>query len=272
MSSRGEHKSVRRFLPTLFLTIYFGLLIFLPIVVMGVKAFTSGWHVIIAELTRTEAVYALKLSLMTTVLATLISTIFGTLFAYVLVRHRFWGKQFVSSLVELPLALPPVVAGFMLILTFGPRSILGAFLESFGTKIIFAVPGLIMALLFVTFPFVVRSVQSVLSELRPESEEAAKTLGASGWQTFWHVTFPEIRQGIYAGSMLACARALGAFGSVAVVSGMIIGSTQTAPLYVWQAFMDFNLEGAFAVSLLLAMSSFALMFIIEVAKRRRTCQ
>jgi sulfate transport system permease protein len=239
---------------------------------MGTRAFTSGWQVIIDELTRSEALYALKLSLITTVLATVISTIFGTLLAYTLVRYQFRGKQFVSSLVELPLALPPVVAGFMLILTFGPRSLLGAFLESFGMKIVFAIPGLVIALLFVTFPFVVRSVQSVLEDLRPESEEAAKTTGASNWQTFWHVTFPEIRQGIYAGTMLAFARALGAFGSVAVVSGMIIGYTQTAPLYVWQTFMDFNLEGAFAMSLLLGITSFGLMFIIEMIRRRHKCQ
>ena len=252
---------MKRSLPVLFLIGYFGVLIFLPIGFMAVRAAGAGWRVLAEQITRPEALYALRLSLMTTVLATIISTAAGAILAYVLVRHDFRGKRFLNSLVELPLALPPVVAGFMLILTFGPHSFLGTFLGRHGIKIIFARPGLVIALLFVTFPFVVRAVQSVLAELHPESEEAARTAGASGWQIFWYVTFAEIRRGLYTGATLAFARALGAFGSVAVVSGMIIGHTQTAPLYVWQTFMDFNLEGAFAMSLVLGISSFLLMFL-----------
>jgi len=260
-----------RFVPLVFLVVYFGLMIMLPIGFMGVKAFQSGWSVLIEQITAPEALSAIKLSLITTVLSTAITTVFGTLLAYVLVRHDFRGKNIINAIVELPLALPPVVAGFMLILAFGPHSIPGVFMGRCGIKIIFATPGLVVALLFVTFPFIVRAVQSVLAELQLESEEAARTAGANGWQVFWHITFPEIREGVYTGATLAFTRALGAFGSVAVVSGMIIGYTQTVPLYVWQTFMDFNLEGAFTLSLALGFSSFILMFVNELMKRRLRC-
>ena len=185
----------------------------------------------------------------------------------VLAQQKFRGKTFLNGLVDLPLAVSPVVAGFMFIVLFGQQGWLGRWFEQGGIQIVFAVPGMVLATIFVSLPFVVREVVPVLMECGLEQEEAARTLGASRWQTFWRITLPSIRWGLAYGVTLTTARSLGEFGAVLVVSGSIIGRTQTATLHIHQEFNDFHFQGAFSASLVLAAASFLLLIIMELVKK-----
>lgn len=242
---------------------YFLFLILFPLSSMFIQSFQNSWDGFLSELTKPEALFALKLTLIVAVIATLLNVVLGGVVAYVLVRYDFFGKSFFNSLVDLPIAIPTVVAGLTLILLYGPNSIIGAFFGKFGMQIIFAFPGIILATLFVTFPFMVRSVEPMLEEIERESEEAAKTLGASNLQIFWYVTLPAIKRGILSGATLTFARALGEFGAVIMVSGIIIMKTQTAPLYVYAEAENFNPTGASVISVILAIASFSMLFILD---------
>lgn len=212
--------------------------------------------------------HAFQLTLWTTVAAVVLNTVLGIVLALVLARQNFRGKLLLEGIVDLPFSVSPVVAGFMFIILFGPHGWFGPWFEAGGVKIIYAVPGMVIATLFVTLPFVAREVVPVFRECGLDQEEAARTLGAGGWQTFWRVTLPSIRWGLAYGVTLTVARALGEFGAVLVVSGGIIGHTQTATLYVHQEFTDFHYAGAFAASLVLALVSFCLLAVMEILQRR----
>jgi sulfate transport system permease protein len=189
--------------------------------------------------------------------------------AIVFARYNFKGKLLLESLIDLPFAVSPVVAGFMFIILFGPGGWIGSWFESVDIKIIYALPGMIIATLFVTLPFVVREILPILREFGREQEEAAATLGAGGWQTFWLVTLPSIKWGLTYGITLTIARSIGEFGAVLVVSGAIINKTQTATLHIHDQFTDLNYAGAFSAALVLAIFSFVILSLIQYIYKKR---
>jgi sulfate transport system permease protein len=206
------------------------------------------------------------MSLGITAIATIVNTVFGVALALVLVRQRFWGRSLVDGMVDMPFAVSPIVAGLMLVVLYGPDSLAGGWLESHGFKVIYALPGMILATMFVTTPFVARELAPVLRELGEEYEQAAHTLGAGRWRTFWSVTLPSIRWGVAYGVTLTVARSLGEFGAVLVVSGNVVGRTQTATLYISEGIEGFHPEGAYAASLVLAAVSFFLLVGMELIR------
>jgi sulfate/thiosulfate transport system permease protein len=235
---------------------YLTLLLFTPVGLVFYRAFEHGflnaWHAV----TTPEALHALKLTLLIAAIAVPANTVFGIILALTLVRSRLPGRGLVNALVDLPLALSPVVVGLSLFLLYGRGGWLGG-LAGHGIQILFALPGMILATMFVSLPFVVREVVPVLREIGTEQEQAAETLGASPFQVFRRVTFPAIRWAVAYGVVLTTARAIGEFGAVSVVSGRIEGKTQTLPLYVQAQFEGFDTPGAYAAAVVLALIAVA---------------
>ena len=198
-------------------------------------------------------------TLLIAVIVVLIHAICGTAVAWVLVRQNFRGRRVLNGLIDLPFAVSPVVAGYMLILLFGRSGVLAPLTEALGIKVAFALPGMLLATLFVTLPFMVRELMPVLAAFGVEQEQAAATMGASGWQTFWHVTFPALRWGFIYGLTLTFARALGEFGAVLVIGGGVQGQTETATLYIFRALDDRQYVGAYSAALVLGLISLILV-------------
>jgi sulfate transport system permease protein len=247
---------------------WFALLILVPSLALLRTVLAGGVRPFALSLTTPEVRRAFGLTIGITVAATLINTIFGMALALVLVRQRFWGRALLDGVVDLPFAVSPIVAGLMLIMLYGPDGWLGRGLERAGIQVIYAIPGMVLATLFVTVPFVVRELVPVLRELGEENEQAAYTLGAGRWRTFWSVTLPSIRWGVAYGVTLTVARSLGEFGALLVVSGNLIGKTQTATLYIHDGIESFHTEGAYAASLVLALVSFVLLAGMEAIRKR----
>ena len=216
-----------------------------------------------------EALHALKLTLLLSLAATVINTVLGICAAHVLVRDDFPGKRFVNGLVDLPFAVSPVIAGFMLVLLFGRGGWLSAAAASLGIKVVFALPGMLLATVFVSLPFVTRELMPVLEQAGTQFEAAAYTMGASRWKTFWLITVPAVRWGLFYGVSLTFARAIGEFGAVLVVSGSVSGLTETATLYIYRALDERNPIGAYAVAVVLAVFSFLLLLAMEFLRRKR---
>jgi sulfate transport system permease protein len=212
---------------------------------------------------------ALSLTIVTATITTLINAVMGTMAAYVIVRQDFPGRSVVNALIDMPFAVPTLVTGVMLVVLYGPQGMVGGWLAVRGIDIVFAKPGIVLALLLITYPFVVRSVQPVLLAMRPDQEEASYTLGASRWTTFWHIVFPTIFPAIATGSLLTFARAVGEFGSIVVISGNIPGRTLTAPVDVFASIESDNPTGASAVSILLLALSFSLVLVVDWLQKRR---
>jgi sulfate transport system permease protein len=250
--------------------IYFGVLLLGPIGYLGWEAVREGLGTFWIEITRPEALHGFLLTVEITAIVLVMNLIFGTITALVLVRQRFVGRALLSGMIDLPFAVSPVIAGFMLILLFGPDTLLGSFFGSLGVKVLFAVPAMVLATLFVTFPFVVRELTPLLQMLGTDSEEAARTLGATEWEVFFKVTLPAIRWGLVYGATLTVARAIGEFGAVLVVSGNILSVTQTATLHIYQNYVDFNYVGAYAVAGVLLAASFLILIGLEIARTRAT--
>jgi len=232
------------------------------------EAIKFGLANVLSSLLTPHARHAFMLTFWITVAAVVINSIFGIILAVVLVKQKFKGKLFIEGILDLPFAVSPVVAGFMFIILFGPQGLIGSWFEGQGIKIIYALPGMIIATLFVTLPFVTREVMPVLRESGLEQEEAAYVLGASRWQAFWRVTLPSVKWGLIYGVTLTVARAIGEFGAVIVVSGNIINRTQTAPLHIHQEFTDYNYGGAYSAALLLAVVSFTLLITLQTIYKR----
>jgi len=247
---------------------FFALLILVPAAALARQVLAGGWRPFVQALGAREVQRAFGLSLFITAAATAINTLFGVAFALVLVRQKFWGRTLADGLVDLPFAVSPVVAGLMLVILFGPQGWLGRGIEAAGFRVVYAIPGMVLATIFVTLPFVVREVVPVLQEFGTDQVEAAYTLGAGRWQTFWRVTLPVIRWGLAYGVTLTIARSLGEFGALLVVSGNFIGHTQTATLYIHDGIESFQTEGAYAASLVLAGASFALLVGMDRVRRR----
>lgn len=247
---------------------YLGLMIVLPLSAIIENGLKDGFSVFWSDVTAPIAFSALKLTLMVAVIVTLINAVMGTLTAYALVRYRFYGRGLLNGIIDMPFAIPTLVTGVMLVALYGPQRTLGVWLNSHGIQVIFATPGIILALLVVTYPFVIRTVQPVLMEAEQGQEEAAYTIGASKWVTFRRVVLPAIAPAIITGSLLSFARALGEFGSIAVVAGNIPLKTLTAPYYVYQQVESQNQRGASSMSILLLALSFTLILLVEWMQSR----
>jgi sulfate transport system permease protein len=258
---------MKRFLIAL-VWLYFAALLIGPIAYLGFQAFGEGAAAFWNEMTRPEAVHGFKLTAQITAIVLLVNAIFGTITALVLVRQRFAGRTVLSGLIDLPFAVSPVITGFMLILLLGPGTILGTFFGDAGIQVLYALPAMILVTLFVTFPFVVRELTPVLQTIGTESEEAARTLGASEWYIFLKVTLPAIRWGLVYGATLTVARSIGEFGAILVVSGNVLLLTQTATMHIYQSYVDFNYLGAYAVAVALLATSFLILIVLEMAKAR----
>jgi sulfate/thiosulfate transport system permease protein len=252
-------------------TLALGYLLFLlaiPLVMIFVKTFEDGFSEPIDAVTSEEGLHAFYLTLLCVGIAVPLNTIFGILCALMLVRDKFPGKTIINSMIDLPFAVSPVVIGLALFLVYGKNGFIGGPLDDAGIQIIFSTPGLVLATIFVSLPFVVREVVPVLQEIGDDQEQAASTLGANGWQTFWRVTLPSIRWGVTYGVVLASARALGEFGAVAVVSGRISGETETLPLLVQNEYDNFNVAGAYAAAIVLAVLAVLILLSMNLLRRR----
>ncbi|WP_206916702.1 sulfate ABC transporter permease [Alicyclobacillus suci] len=252
-----------------FVYVWFAILIVLPVLGLIVGAFRDGAGAFVRQLANPEALFSLKLTFEITGLTVVINGVFGVLAALVIARRHARGWQVINAIVDLPFAVSPVIAGLALILVYGPRTWIGGVFASAHIKIIYAMPGMVLATLFVTFPFVVRELVPVLREKGFAQEEAAVTLGASAWTTFWRVTLPGMKWSLAYGLVLTLARALGEFGAVLVVSGAVIMLTQSATLYVYQETVNSDLQAAYAVSLVLAATSFVILMILQLIKKRQ---
>jgi sulfate transport system permease protein len=249
--------------------LYLALLLLIPLCAVFWRTFEHGISEPLDAITSEDGLHAFWLTILCVGIAVPLNTAFGVLTALVLVRQNFRGKALLNAAIDLPFAISPVVIGLALFLVYAPRdSWFGETLMNNGIQVIFSTPGMVLATVFVSLPFVVREVMPVLQEIGTDQEEAAETLGASPWQTFWKVTLPAIRWGLAYGIVLATARALGEFGAVAVVSGHINGETETLPIFVQRQFDNFNVAGAYAAGLVLAILALLVLFSMNLLQKR----
>jgi sulfate transport system permease protein len=237
-----------------------------PVGLVFYRAFEHGFDTFWSAVTTPEALHALWLTVLIAATAVPLNTIFGILCALVIVRHRFRGVGILNAVVDLPLALSPIVVGLSLLLLYGREGWFGEVLAERGIQVIFSLPGMILATIFVSLPFVVREVVPVLREIGTDQEQAAATLGAGSLQTFRRITFPAIRWAVAYGVVLTSARALGEYGAVTVVSGRIVGETQTMTIHVEERFQSFDLVGAYAASVVLAMLAIGVLLLMTLFK------
>jgi sulfate transport system permease protein len=244
-----------------------GFLVVLPIVAITIEALKGGLPNLMRQITLPQGLYALKLTFFLALFLALINIVTGTATAWVLVRYSFPLKTFMNALIDIPFAIPTVVTGIMLVALYGPNSLLGRFFEKQGIEIIFSKPGIILALLFVTFPFVVRSVQPVLMEMEKDMEEAAQTLGASKATIFFRVIMPTLLPAILTGAALSFSRALGEFGSIVIVAGNIPFKTQVASVYIYGEIESSNIQSALGTAVVLLFTSFVILFFLNILQK-----
>jgi len=242
---------------------FLALFIALPLAAVFVQAFDKGWHVYWDAVRSPDALAALRLSLLATGIAVPLNLIFGVAAAWAITKFEFPGKTVLVTLIDLPFAVSPVIAGLIYVLLFGAQGWLGPWLSEHDIRIVFAVPGIVLATVFVTFPFVARELIPLMQGQGTDEEEAALVLGARGWQILWRVTLPNVKWSLMYGVILSTARAMGEFGAVSVVSGHIRGETNTLPLHVEILYNEYNFAGAFAVASLLTL----LAVVTVVAKK-----
>ena len=255
-----EPPIVRRLLiglTLLFLTLF----LFLPLAVVFYEALRKGLGVYFAAIVDPDALAAIRLTLLCTVIAVPLNLVFGIAAAWAIAKFEFHGKSVLITLIDLPFAVSPIIAGLIYVLLFGAQGWLGPWLAAHDIKIIFAVPGIVLATVFVTFPFIARELIPLMQEQGIEEEEAALVLGASGWQTFWRITLPNIKWGLLYGVILCTARAMGEFGAVSVVSGHIRGATNTLPLQVEILYNEYQFAAAFAVASLLTVLALVMLAV-----------
>ncbi|MDO8305889.1 MAG: sulfate ABC transporter permease subunit CysW [Herminiimonas sp.] len=245
-----------------FLTLF----LFVPLLAVFAEALKKGWDAYIAAILEEDAISAIKLTLITAAIAVPLNLVFGVAASWCIAKFDFRGKSILLTLIDLPFSVSPVISGLIYVLLFGAQGWFGGWLQEHNIKILFAVPGIVLATIFVTFPFVARELIPLMQAQGSEEEEAALVLGASGWKTFWHVTLPNIKWGLLYGVILCNARAMGEFGAVSVVSGHIRGQTNTIPLQVEILYNEYQFSAAFAVAsllALLALVTLALKSLIE---------
>jgi sulfate/thiosulfate transport system permease protein len=241
----------------------------LPLVNVFVQALDKGWNYYVASLTNADSWSAIRLTLLVAIITVPLNALFGLAAAWAIAKFEFRAKSLLVTLIDLPFAVSPVVAGLMLVLLFGLQGFFGLWLDAHEIRIIFAPAGIVLATVFVTFPFVARELIPVMQATGSEQEQAAMTLGANGWQTFWHVTLPSVKWGLIYGIILCNARAMGEFGAVSVVSGHITGLTDTMPLRVEKLYNEYDAPAAFAVASLLALLALLTLGIKTLLERRQ---
>lgn len=242
------------------------LFVAVPLLLIFIQAFEQGWQAYLAALTEPDARAAIKLTLLVAVIAVPLNAFFGIVAAWAITKFRYRGKNLLVTLIDLPIAVSPVISGMIFILLFGLHGLLGPWLMEHEIKIIFAVPGIILATTFITFPFVARELIPLMEEQGTEEEEAALVLGASGWQTFRRITLPNIKWGLLYGIILCNARAMGEFGAVSVVSGHIRGATNTVPLHVEILYNEYSFAAAFALATILALLAIATLVLKSIVE------
>jgi sulfate transport system permease protein len=252
LTTTDEHRITRAVLTAVTVVLLVALLL-LPLVVVFVEALRRGLPAVLAALAQPDAISAILLSLLVAAISVPLNTVCGVAAAWSIGRFQFPGRSLLITLIELPFSVSPVISGLVWVLLFGANGWLGPVLDRAGIRIVFALPGLVLATVFVTFPFVARTLIPLMQSQGATEEEAAITLGASGWQTFWRVTLPNIKWGLLYGVLLCNARAMGEFGAVAVVSGHIRGQTMTMPLQIEALFNDYDWIGAFTMAALLSL-------------------
>ncbi|MBN8950824.1 MULTISPECIES: sulfate ABC transporter permease subunit CysW [unclassified Rhizobium] len=244
------------------------LMVLLPLAAVFVEAFRKGVGTFFDSLVDEETFAAIRLTLIVAGISVPLNLVCGVAAAWAIAKFEFKGKAFLTTLIDLPFSVSPVISGLVFVLLFGSNSALGPWLQSNGIQILFAVPGLVLATMFVTFPFVARELIPLMQEQGSADEEAALSLGANGWQTFWYVTLPNIKWGLLYGVLLCNARAMGEFGAVSVVSGHIRGETNTMPLQVEILYNEYNFSGAFAVATLLALLALITLILKTLLEMR----
>ena len=248
------------------------LFLILPLAAVFTEALRKGFGAYLAALKEPDAWSAIKLTLIAAVIAVPLNLVFGVAAAWAIAKYEFRGKSFLTTLVDLPFSVSPVVAGLMYVLLFGAQGWFGPWLQANDIKVIFAVPGIVLATVFVTFPFIARELIPLMQAQGSDEEHAALVLGATGWQTFWHVTLPNIKWGLIYGVILCNARAMGEFGAVSVVSGHIRGQTNTLPLHVEILYNEYQSVAAFAVASLLAILALVTLAIKSLAEWRQDAE
>ena len=266
-SGTTEPVWVQRLLIGIALT-FMGLFLVLPLATVFAEALDKGWGSYVQALQEPDAWSAIRLTLITAAIAVPFNLVFGVAAAWAIAKFEFRGKSLLITLIDLPFSVSPVVAGLVYVLLFGAQGWLGPWLQAHDIQIIFAVPGIVLATVFVTFPFIARELIPLMQAQGNDEEQAAIVLGANGWQTFWHVTLPNIRWGLIYGVILCNARAMGEFGAVSVVSGHIRGQTNTMPLHVEILYNEYQSVAAFAVASLLALLALLTLVIKSVIEWR----
>lgn len=268
-SRRKARKGSFTYAIRLLVIVYLVLLVAWPVALVVTNTFEGGTATLTGIFDDPDLVHALQLSLIAAVVATAINTVFGVVISLLLVRNEFPGKRALSALIDLPLSVSPIVVGLALLLVYAGRDgWFGPTLEGWGFQVIFATPGIIMATAFVSLPLVIREVIPVLQEIGTEQEQAAQSLGASGWQTFWRITLPSIKWAVIYGVVLTMARSLGEFGAVKVVSGNVLGETRTSTLAVEEKYLNFDQQGAYALAFLLASVSVLSIIVVFLLRAR----
>lgn len=247
---------------------FLSLFLFLPLVSVFFEAFKRGWDVYLAAITEPDAVSAIKLTLIAAGISVPLNLVFGVAAAWAIAKFDFRGKSVLLTLIDLPFSVSPVIAGLIYVLVFGLQGWCGAWLIENDMKVIFAVPGIVLATIFITFPFIARELIPLMQAQGQEQEEAAVVLGASGWQTFWKVTLPNVKWALLYGVILCNARAMGEFGAVSVVSGHIRGMTNTMPLHIEILYNEYQFAAAFAVASLLAVLALVTLVLKYIVERR----
>ena len=247
---------------------YLFLVQYIPAINVFFEAFKKGTGPFLSNLAKPEFIHAAWLTLLLATISIPVNAVFGLCAAWAIARHKFPGRAIVLSIIDLPFSISPVVAGLMIVLLYGRNGWFGPWLEAHDIKIIFAFPGMLMATAFVSMPFVAREVIPILEEFGKDQEEAARTLGANDWQTFWRVTLPSIRWGLLYGLILTNARAMGEFGAVSVVSGNIANTTQSLPLFVEDAYKQYETEAAFSAAVILAFLAVVTLVLKEILERK----
>ncbi len=266
--ARTEAPWIRRLL-ILGAALFLGIFVFMPLVIVFSEALAKGIEAYTSALSRPDAVASIKLTLLVAAIAVPLNTLFGLCAAWLLAKYRFHGRTALITLIDLPFSISPVIAGLMFVLLFGRQGILGPWLTEHGISIIFAVPGIVLATVFVTFPFVAREVLPTLQAQGTDEEEAALTLGANGFQSFWRVTLPKIKWALFYGIILCNARSMGEFGAVSVVSGHIRGMTNTMPLHAEILYNEYDFVGAFSVASLLSILGLITLTVKKISEWKR---
>jgi len=271
VTDRPNHLTEPRWVRGLLLGValaFLTLFLLLPLITVFVEAFKKGWALYLAAITEPDAWSAIQLTLWVAAISLVVNLVFGVAAAWAIAKFEFRGKQLLITLIDLPFSVSPVVAGLVFVVLFGSQSWMWPFLEDHNLKIVYAVPGVVLATLFVTFPFIARELIPLMQAQGSEEEQAALTLGASGWQIFWRVTLPNIKWGLLYGAILCNARAMGEFGAVSVVSGHIRGLTNTLTLHVEILYGEYQFAASFAVASLLALLALVTLVIKNVVEWR----